>query len=161
MITFDSEKLLDSTGWQILCVLQANARISFAELGRRVGLTPPAVAERVQRMEDAGIISGYHAQINVERIGLPITAFIRISCPTGDSCARFGDVAKSIPEVLECHRVTGSDSAIMKVVVSSVKHLESLLDKLSPYGTPTTSIVLSSSVTGRVINRDLLNAGKG
>lgn len=155
-MSLDSKTLLDETGWQILCALQENARLTFAELGRRVGLSSPAVAERVQRLEEAGIIEGYRARINVAQVGLPVTAFIRISC-SGDNCAYMGHVVKEIPEILEYHRVTGSDSGIMKVVVSSVHHLETLIDRLTPYGTPTTSIVLSSPVPGRIIERSLLS----
>lgn len=153
--TFESEKLLDDVSWQLLCALQENARLSFAELGRRVGLSPPAVAERVQRLEEAGVITGYHAQVDPGRVGLPITAFIRMSCTTGDGCAHMAGVARGIPEVLEYHRLTGSDSGIMKVVVSSVAHLENLIDRLAIHGTPTTSIVLSSSVQSRTISRHL------
>jgi Lrp/AsnC family transcriptional regulator, leucine-responsive regulatory protein len=147
------EKHLDAVDWQILCALQENARVSFSELGRQVGLSSPAIAERVRRLEDAGVITGYRAQLDMEKVGFPITAFIRISA-TGASCAEIGNFAKAIPEVLECHRVTGTDSAIMKVVVSSVAHLQSLIDRLMHYGTPTTSIVLSSPVTNRIIEQD-------
>ena len=75
----DREKLLDPLGWKLLVELQTDARISFAELGRRVGLSTPAVAERVRRMEDEGIIRAYRAEIDPSSVGLPITAFIRMS----------------------------------------------------------------------------------
>lgn len=139
---------LDKIGWHILEELQKNGRISYAELGRRVGLTLPAVAERVRKMEDAGIITGFRAEVDPAKIGLPITAFIRISV-VGDV---FGWVARSVvsmPEVLECHRGTGADSFTLKVVVESVQHLESLIDKLTPFGTTSTSIVLSTLVKKR------------
>ena len=150
-MTLEIEKLLDGTGWQILQALQQNARLSYSELGQRVGLSSPAVAERVRRMEDAGIISGYHAEINVAKIGFPITAVIRMSPSPGERCTRFTASVQEIPEVLECHRVTGSDSLVMKVVASSVEHLEELIDRLSAHGQLTTSIVLSSPVTRRII----------
>jgi Lrp/AsnC family transcriptional regulator, leucine-responsive regulatory protein len=150
-MTLEIEKLLDGTGWQILQALQQNARLSYSELGQRVGLSSPAVAERVRRMEDAGIISGYHAEINVAKIGFPITAVIRMSPSPGERCTRFTASIQEIPEVLECHRVTGSDSLVMKVVASSVEHLEALIDQLSAHGQLTTSIVLSSPVTRRII----------
>ena len=150
-MTLEIEKLLDGTGWQILRALQQNARLSYSELGQRVGLSSPAVAERVRRMEDAGIISGYHAEINVAKIGFPITAVIRMSPSPGERCTRFTASVQDIPEVLECHRVTGSDSLVMKVVASSVEHLEELIDQLSAHGQLTTSIVLSSPVTRRII----------
>jgi Lrp/AsnC family leucine-responsive transcriptional regulator len=150
-MTLEIEKLLDGTGWQILQALQQNARLSYSELGQRVGLSSPAVAERVRRMEDAGIISGYHAEINVAKIGLPITAVIRMSPSPGERCTRFTAFVQEVPEVLECHRVTGSDSLVMKVVASSVEHLEVIIDQLSAHGQLTTSIVLSSPVTRRII----------
>jgi Lrp/AsnC family transcriptional regulator, leucine-responsive regulatory protein len=151
-MALESEKLLDEIGWKILQELQENARLSFAELGRRVGLSIPAVTERVHRMEDAGIITGYHADINPEKVGLPITAFIRMNI-VGDMTPRLTALLKELPEISECHRGTGGDSFIMKVNVASVHHLERLIDRLLPYGTTTTSIVLSSPVAKRFIER--------
>ena len=145
-----SENLLDNTGWQILRVLQENARISFSELGRQVGLSAPAVAERVRKLEDAGVISGYHAAINPASVGYTVLAFIRIGS-TGQNCSRCAEAIKDIQEVLECHRVTGSDSFFLKVIVPSINHLEALIDQLQPYGETTTTLVLSSAVTRRTI----------
>jgi Lrp/AsnC family leucine-responsive transcriptional regulator len=142
--------MLDEVGWQILCELQENARISYTELGRRVGLTAPAVAERVRRMEEMGIIEGYRVNLNLEKIGLPMQAYIRLAAQEG-MCLRFGSIARDIPEVLECHRVTGGDSYILKVAVSSVGHLENLLNRLTPYGNTVTSLILSTPVAGRAI----------
>ena len=147
-----TDKLLDQIGWKLLNELQVNGRLSYAELGRRVGLTTPAVVERVKRMEEAGIIVGYHADIDPMKVGLPITAFIRMSV-VGDVFTRITAVVKNSPEVVECHRGTGADSFIMKVHVRSVEHLESLIDRLTPFGTTSTSIVLSSPVEKRAINR--------
>jgi Lrp/AsnC family leucine-responsive transcriptional regulator len=149
-MALDFDKIMDETGWRILDELQQNARISFSELGRRVALTPPAVAERVRRMEEAGIIAGYRAQPAHDRIGLPITAFIRWTA-SGNDCAYLGEVAKGIPEIVECHRVTGEESYVVKVVVRSVEHLEQLIDRLMPYGETKTSVVLSSPVTHRAV----------
>src|SRR5579863_583403 len=120
-------KVLDDKAWQLLRELQENARLSYAELGRRVSLTIPAVAERIHKMEDAGIIEGYRAEINPARIGMPITAFIRISI-VGDF-TRVTKVVRELPEVMECHRSTGADSFILKVQVRSVEHMELLIDK--------------------------------
>ncbi len=150
-MALEIEKLLDDTGWQILRVLQQNARLSFSELGQRVGLSSPAVAERVRRMEDAGIISGYHAKINLAKVGYPITAIIRMSSAPGERCTRFVDYAEAMPEVLECYRVTGSDSLIMRVMAASVEHLETIIDQLSAHGRLTTSMILSTPVTGRIV----------
>ena len=151
-MALEFERLLDETGWHILEALQENARLSFSELGQRVGLSSPAVAERVRRMEDAGIISGYRAEINTAKIGYPITAIMRMHSQ-GDRCTRLNAQVREIPEVLECYRVTGEDCHFMKVMVSSVEHLESLIDRLSMYGQVTTSIVLSTPVTRRIVTR--------
>ena len=135
---------------KVLTELQHDARISYAELGRRVGLTTPAVIERVRKLEDAGVITGYRAEIDPAKVGLPITAFVRMSI-TGVDYSHIIEVAEQSEEVLECHRGTGGDSFIMKVAVSSVEHLQQIIDKLTPYGITTTAIVLSSPVKRRVI----------
>jgi Lrp/AsnC family leucine-responsive transcriptional regulator len=151
-LTGDWKKLLDDVGWKILSELQENARVSFAELGRRVGLSTPAALERVRRMEEAGIILGYHAEVDRAKVGIPITAFIRISV-VGEMLQRVIGIAEKLDEVLECHRVTGTDSFIIKVGVSSVEHLQHLFDQFSPYTATTTSIILSSPVTRRSVVR--------
>jgi len=142
--------MLDRIDWKILKELQEDARTSFAELGRRVGLTTPAVIERVRKLEDVGVIIGYRAEIDTAKVGLPITAFVRMSI-VGVDYSHIIEVAQEASEVLECHRGTGNDSFIMKVAVSDVSHLQTLIDKLTPYGITTTSIVLSSPVQRRVI----------
>ena len=139
---------LDDVDRKLLHHLQQNGRLSFAELARRVTLTTPAVIERVRKLEDAGIITGYRAEVNPAKLGLPIVAFIRISV-VGDVFVKVAAIAKDSAEVLECHRGTGSDSFIMKVAVRSVQHLEELIDRLTPCGTTSTSIVLSSPVKRR------------
>lgn len=138
--------VLDDIDWKILQELQANARTAFAELGRRVGLSTPAVAERVRRMEDAGVILGYHAQIDPAKVGLPMQAFIRVNV-AGDKLTKFAALVQECPEVLECHRVTGSESFIIKVAVSDNTHLEHVIDSLMPYVATTTSMILSSPLT--------------
>lgn len=153
-LDFASEKLLDATGWKLLAELQADARLSLAELGRRVGLTPPGVADRLRRLEEAGIITGYRVEIDAAKLGLPLTAFVRFTSTQQDYAA-VDAVISSLPEVLECHRVTGTDCYIMKVVVSSVGHLESLINRLTPYGSLISSIVLSSLVKRRALENTL------
>ena len=154
-----SDKLLDDIGRQILRALQEDARISFSELGRRVGLSSPAVAERVRRMEEGGVIQGYRAMVSYERLGFPITAFIRVSTPA--SRMHEADlIAEKIPEVLECHHLTGTDCLILKVVVSSVGHLEEVINQMGHYGQTTTSIVLSSPVTSRILEPAILEASE-
>lgn len=152
-MALETEKLLDIAGLHILEALQEDARLSYTELGQRVGLSAPAVAERVRRLEDAGIITGYHAEINRSKLGFPITAIIRMSTFPGDRCTRFTASVQDIPEIIECSRVTGSDSLIMKVMASSVEHLEKLIDHLSEQGNITTSMVLSTPVTRRIMAR--------
>lgn len=143
------ERLLDPIGWRLIAALQQDARLTYSELGVRAGLSAPAVAERMRRLEEAGIITGYHARVAPTMLGLPITAFIRCNSPG----PQIGTIAREAAEVLECHRVTGDDAFILKVVVASIAHLEGLIDRLLPYGQPTTSIVLSSPVPGRQVTR--------
>jgi Lrp/AsnC family leucine-responsive transcriptional regulator len=142
----------DEVDWRILAELQRNARITYSELGRRVSLTPPAVADRVRRMEEAGVITGFRVELDHVRLGLPVTAFIRMKAAGEATCRELGELTKDIPEVLECHRVTGEDSYIAKVAVRSVEHLEELIDRLMPYSETITSLVLSSPVMNRTID---------
>src|SRR3954452_14109340 len=114
--------MADEIDRKIINELQNDARLSYAELGRRVGLTTPALIERVRKLEDAGIITGYRAEIDPAKIGFPIIAFIRMSI-TGVDYGHIIDVAEVSNEILECHRGTGGDSFIMKVAVSSFEHL--------------------------------------
>jgi len=138
--------LLDQIGWNILHELQHNARIPFAELGRRVGLSTPAVAERVRNMEDEGIIRGYRTEVDPIACGYKLLALIRVNV-AGDKLQHFVELAKSRPEVLECHRVTGSESFIIKMAVTDINHLETAIDSLMPYVATTTSMILSSAIT--------------
>lgn len=126
--------------------------MSLSEIGRQVGLSAPAVAERVRKLEEAAIITGYHAQVNPVKVGYPILAIIRIAS-MGVTFTRCAEAVREMPEVLECHRITGSDSLYLKVMVPSIQHLETLIDQLQPYGETTTTLVLSSAVTRRVINQ--------
>lgn len=148
---------LDLISWKIIEELQQDARLSWAELGRRVGLTTPAVAERVYRLEKLGVICGFHADINLERLGMPILIYVRLSIGGPESTVRsFQTQVNKWMEILECHRVTGSDSFIMKARVVSVEHLERFLDRLGHYGTTSTSTVLSSPVQRRVITEKVI-----
>jgi Lrp/AsnC family transcriptional regulator, leucine-responsive regulatory protein len=142
--------LLDAIGWKILDELQNNARVPFAELGRRVGLSTPAVTERVRRLEDEGIIAGYHAEVNPERIGFRILAFVGVNV-VGEALPRFVKKALQCPHVLEVHRVTGAESFIIKIAVVDHGQLEQVLDSLMPYVKTTTSMVLSSPLTWKGI----------
>jgi Lrp/AsnC family leucine-responsive transcriptional regulator len=141
---------LDDTDWRILRELQHNARLSFAELGRTVNLSRPAVAERMRRLEELGIIAGYRAEIDLSRLGYSITAFVRVKAQA-DKLETLAGMIKASPEVLECHRGMGDDSFIVKVVVSSLPHLESVLDRFAANGQVATSIALSTVMTKRVL----------
>ncbi len=149
---------VDRIAWKIIEELQQNARLSWAELGRRVGLTTPAVAERVHRLEKIGVIRGFHADISLERLGLPILIFVRLSMAGPEALVRsFQQQVKTWDEVIECHRVTGSDSFIVKARVISVEHLERFLDKLGHYGTTSTATVLSSPVIQRTVTEKIVD----
>lgn len=150
-MTFEIEKLLDDTGWRLLEALQENARLSYSDLGQRVNLSAPAVADRMRRLEEAGIITGYHADVNLNRLGLPITAIVRVGNMAGQSCQQTQARIREIPEVLACYRVTGSDAVIARVVATSATHLERIIDQVSLYGPSTTSLVLSNPMSRRTI----------
>ena len=141
---------MDPTDRRIVAELQRDGRISYTELGRRVALTAPAVAERVRRLEESGIITGFRAAVDPTAVGYPVMAFVRWTA-SGPDCASLGDVAKQIPEIVECHRITGETSYILKVVAHSVGHLEELIDQLMPHGSTITSVVLSSPVVHRAL----------
>jgi len=148
---------LDRISWRIVEELQENARISWAELGRRVGLTTPAVAERVHRLESIGIVQGYRTEISVDRLGLPILIFVRLSMSGPEALVRtFQQQVKTWDEVLECHRVTGSESFILKARVVSMGHLERFIDRLGHYGSTSTTTVLSSPVERRVFTEKII-----
>jgi Lrp/AsnC family transcriptional regulator, leucine-responsive regulatory protein len=146
-----NDREIDSVGWQLLRMLQENARTSFRQIGEAIGLTAPAVGERVHRLEDAGILKGYRADIDLAKLGRPIMAFVHLSCDRHQE-AKFRVDVLDILDVMECHCVTGSESFILKVAVTSVPHLEQLLMVLKDYGNVRTSVVLSAQVTGRIID---------
>lgn len=150
---------LDPIGWKIIESLQQNARQSFAELGRKVGLSTPAVAERVHRLEEAGVITGYHAGLDLAKLGLPIRVLMRLTIPGGDlQISRTVTALKELAEISRCHRITGSESFVMEANVVSVRHLEALIDRLSALGATSTSTVLSSPVERRDVNAQQVEA---
>jgi Lrp/AsnC family transcriptional regulator, leucine-responsive regulatory protein len=143
-----SDQHLDATNRQLIAALQTDARLSLAELGRRVGLTAPAVGERLARLEEAGVIRGYHADIDPRALGYDLSVILRIR-PAARMIPKVAELAQRTPEVTECHRVTGDDCFIMRLHVRDVLHLEELIDTFVPYGQTTTSIMQSSPVPGR------------
>lgn len=150
-MTFDSEKLLDNLSWQLLQALQANARLSFAELGRQVGLSPPAVAERVRRLEEAGIIRGYRAEINPEKVGFPLTALMTLTT-TPQQYPQVIALMTRLSNIRSCYHVTGNGSFVVEAHATSIAHLERLIEQLSRYGQTATAIVLSSPFSRRMIS---------
>jgi Lrp/AsnC family leucine-responsive transcriptional regulator len=140
--------LTDATNLRLLAELQADARLSLAELGRRVGLSSPAVADRLKRLEDEGVITGYRAEVNPRALGYTLGTIIRIR-PAPRQIAAVAQLARDTPEVLECHRVTGDDCYVMTAYVRDVEHLERLIDQFTPYGQTTSSIMQSSPVPRR------------
>jgi Lrp/AsnC family leucine-responsive transcriptional regulator len=146
--------LLDATNLRLLAELQADARLSLAELGRRVGLSSPAVAERLTRLERENVILGYHAQLNPRALGLSLTAVIRAR-PAPRQLRQVAEIAQTSPEIVDCRRITGDDCYVMTAHVRSVEHLEEILDRFNVDGQTVTSIVQSSPVPPRGLPLDV------
>ena len=142
------EGLLDATNLLLLAKLQDNARRSLAELGREVGLSAPAVAERVRRLEAEGVIRGYHADVDPRRLGFTLGVALRVR-PSPRQLAEVAALARDTPEVIECHRVTGDDCYLITAYVRDVEHLERVIDSFAAYGQTTTSIMQSAPVPRR------------
>ncbi len=147
-MAMNSTVLMDVFGRTLLDELQANARLSLAELSRRIGLSATATAERLKQMEESGILRAFTVEIDREALGLDVMAFIRMSCP-GQHYHRFIDYVQTLEEVRECHHLTGGDDFLLKVTTTSMADLEALIEALLPYGTPVTSLVLSTPVERR------------
>jgi Lrp/AsnC family transcriptional regulator, leucine-responsive regulatory protein len=141
-------RLFDEVNLRLLTELQANPRLSMAELARRVAMSAPAVTERVQRLERAGVIQGYRMEIDPAAVGLPVTAFARIR-PMPGSLPKIAELAAEIPWVTECYRITGEDCFLVKLHARAIDELEEILDRFLTYGNTTTSIVVSTPVEQR------------
>lgn len=140
---------LDDTDWKLLQTLQEDARQSFTALGQCIGLSRPSVAERVRRLEELGIIKGYRAEIDLAKLGQCITAFIRMNTNKKDDAAKLTAILFNLEEVKECYRGTGGDCFTIKVVVSSISHLDAVLEQIREYGNPITSVMLAPVITQR------------
>ncbi len=149
---------LDDINRELLDILQLDGRISYKELGDRIGLTPPAVAERVHKLEDAGIIKGYRAVVDYEAVGFPILCVIRLSAPM--STVGIDPKIAGIPQVIEASRVTGSDSHVIRARVRSTKEIEDVLGGVWEDADTITNIVTSSPVPRRPMNLKATNAGR-
>jgi len=133
---------------KIIGELSGNGRLSFAELGRRVNLSPPAVAERVQRLERSGVIAGYRAEIDPKALGYPLTAIIRVK-PAPGQLVRIPELAAEIPQVGECHRITGEDCFYLTLHLRSIDELSETLDRFLVYGETTTSLINATPIPRR------------
>ena len=153
-----NHQVLDLTDRKIIGELISDGRVSFAELGRRVSLSSPAVAERVQRLERAGVITGYRAEIDPRALGYQLTAIIRIK-PAPRQLERIPELAAKIPEISECHRITGEDCFYIKLYLRSIEALPGVLDQFLLYGQTTTSIVNESPIPRR--DPPVASAGSG
>ena len=142
--------VLDELNWKILKCLQENARQSNSEIGRQVGITSPAVSERIKKMEDAGVIQSYETSISPYEIGYQLKAIITLRAFMG-MLKPFMEKVKTYDEVLNCYRITGNENFVMEVVLKNQKHLESFIDQLIVYGETKTQIVLSKVVRNKPI----------
>jgi Lrp/AsnC family transcriptional regulator, leucine-responsive regulatory protein len=144
------DRPLDQTDWRILAELQEDGRLSYKQLARRVNLSPPAVADRVRRLEESGVIGGYRAQIDPATVGLPLQAFIQMRCQSG-RCLLKTSTDRDYPEITEIHKLTGSFCSMLRVRAASMRHFEGLLERLGEHGEMTTHVVLSTQYQGRPV----------
>ncbi|WP_115225695.1 AsnC family transcriptional regulator [Iodobacter fluviatilis] len=140
---------IDVFDQKILQILQTDARISHAEIGRQVHLSQPAVSERIKRLESSNVIRGYRADINPKALGYQITAMIRLSTQQGRPYAQF---VADCPEIIDCYTVTGEDGAVMRVLAMDVEHLQRIINELNVFGSTSTAIVLTTHVLGKTIS---------
>ncbi len=148
----ESPVRLDDVDWRVLAALQRDGRQSFAELAREVSMSPSAVTERVRRLEQAGVITGYRAVLAPERVGLAILALVRLRYPSGNY-RPFHALLDTTPEIVEAHHVTGDDCFQLKVAARSMRHLEEVTGRIAGLGPVTTSVVYSSPLPTREISR--------
>jgi Lrp/AsnC family transcriptional regulator, leucine-responsive regulatory protein len=144
------ERTPDQTDWRIIAELQRDGRLSYNQLGRLVNLSSPAVAERVRRLEESGVITGYQARIDPARVGLGLTAFVQLRCALG-RCLLKTSAAEDFPEVTEVHKLSGNWCSMFRVRAASMRHLEGLLERLGEHGEMNSHIVLSTQYEGRPV----------
>lgn len=140
---------MDKYDRALLAALLENGRLSFAELARRINLSPPAVADRVARLEADGVITGYHANVDLAKLGRPIQCLIELRLNDHRGASLLGRLAE-IPQIIDCHRITGESCVMLKVAVTCTAELEELIDQLAQYGASKTSLMLSTTLDGRV-----------
>jgi len=144
---------LDDSDWRLLAALQDNGRASYAELARAVSMSPSAVTERVRRLEEAGVITGYSAVLDPDQLGYSIMAFVRLRYPHGNY-KPFHALLDSTPQIVEAHHVTGEDCFILKVLARSMRDLEETTGRIAGLGAVTTSVVYSSPLARRALSAD-------
>lgn len=139
---------LDATDRRLLALLRENARLSIADLARQVGMSAPAVRERIGRLEQEGVIRGYRAEVDPSGLGLPVAAWVRVR-PGPGQLPKIAALAEQLPQVSECHRVTGDDCFLIKVHAEGIEELEPVLDRFLLFGQTTTAIVVATVVAPR------------
>lgn len=143
---------LDHTDWAILRELQEDARLSYAEIGRRVGLSSPAVQERIRRLEDAQIIEGYHAKVSLKALQMGLMAIIRLSnVQEFQTKQKIVDILRAIPEVTDCYQVTGEDEFVIIIHAQSMEHMSAIKMQFAPFARLITSMIINKPIDGRVI----------
>lgn len=145
---FDPKAGLDATDWKLLDLLSEDARMSFARLGRKLRLSPPAVAERMKRLEERGVIRAYRAEVNVAALGRSLQVYFRVTVEPKDY-PRFKKAVSALDEILECHHVTGEESFVLRAALAGVPALEVLIERLTAFGPTVTSVILSTALGRR------------
>jgi Lrp/AsnC family leucine-responsive transcriptional regulator len=141
---------LDQIDWSILRELQADARLSYAQLGKRVNLSSPAVAERVRRLERDGVITGYQVKVDAAKVGAPVSAFVELTCEQG-KCLLRTSKSEDYPEIVEVHKLGGDHCSMLRLRATSIAHLDSALEQISRHGQVRASVVLSTQYEGRPV----------
>jgi Lrp/AsnC family transcriptional regulator, leucine-responsive regulatory protein len=144
---------LDATDWALLEQLQADARLSFNELARRLHVSAPTVAQRVRRLEERGVLTGYHAHVDLERVGRPVLALVHMRCYGSRCITLHPEVVAGWPEVLEVVRLTGDICCVVRVATSTVHELERVLERLWTYSDTSSSMILSTPVGWQPVRR--------
>ena len=141
---------LDGTNWAIIGEIQDDARLSFNQIAKRVNLSAPSVAARIRRLEQAGVIEGYHARINSAAVGLTVTAFLQLHCHPG-RCLLKTTAAAKFPEIVEIHRLSGDSCTMVKVRTASMAHLSSLLERIGEHADTNSHVVLETPLEHRTL----------
>jgi Lrp/AsnC family leucine-responsive transcriptional regulator len=151
---------MDEVNRRLLDELQGDSRMTMAELARRVGMSAPAVTERVQRLEQSGVVAGYRLELDPAALGWTVAAFVRVR-PTGGQLSKIIELAEAMPQVSECHRITGEDCLLLKVHAATMTDLENSLDRFLVYGQTVTSIIVSTPIPPRPLPLSVTDRAAG